>query len=125
MHRNFDAARSLDIDCNLNISDCLINNNLAEKAINIFKNHPSITKINQDKFSFLHVSNDNVLNVINSIDSSKAYQKDNIPPKILKENNNISALVLTHDINRCIDEGKFPSNLKNADVTPLKRMTVY
>ena len=26
---------------------------------------------------------------------------------------------MTYDINRCIDEGKFPSNLKNADVTPV------
>ena len=92
------AVSSLDIDRNLNISDCLINDNLVGKAINMIKNHPSITKINlagfsKYKFSFLHVSNDNVLKVINSIDSSKAYQIDNIPPKILKENNNILALV--------------------------------
>ena len=88
----------------------------------MFKNHPSIIKINQagcvrDKFSFLHVSDYNVFRAINSIDSSKAYQKDNIPHKILKENNDISALVLRYDINKCIDIGKFPSNLKNSDVT--------
>ena len=108
----------------MNISDCLINDNPVEKAIDMFTNHPSITKINlpgflKDKFSFLHVSNDHVRLGINSIDSSKAYQKHNIPRKILKDDNNISALVVTHDINRCIDEGKFPSNLKNADVTPI------
>ena len=108
----------------MNIGECLINDNPLGKAVNMFKHHPSITKLNlagfvKENFSFLHVSNDNVLMVINSIDSSKAYQKDNIPLQILKENSDISALVVTHDINRSIDEGKFPSSLKNADVTPI------
>ena len=119
-----DAVSSLDRDRDLNIGECLINDNPLGKAINMFKHHPSITKLNlagfvKENFSFLHVSNDNVLMVINSIDSSKAYQKYNIPPQILKENSDISALVVTRDINRCIDEGKFPSSLKNADVTSI------
>ena len=93
------AVLSLDIDRNLNVNDSAINDNPVEKAIDMFKNHPSIIKINQagflkDEFSFLHVSDDIVVKVINSIDSSKAYQKDNIPPNILKQNNEISALVL-------------------------------
>ena len=119
-----DAVSSLDIDRNLHTSDCLISDNPVDKAINMFKNHPSILQINERRFaidnvSFLHVSDEHVSKVINSIDSSKAYQNDNIPPKILKQNNAISALVLSRDINRCIDEGKFPSNLKKADVTPI------
>ena len=82
-----EALSNLDIDRNFNVSDCLINDNLVGKTIDMYKNHPSM--INQvgflnDTFSFLHVSNDNVVNVINSIDSFKAYQKDNIPPKIFK-----------------------------------------
>ena len=105
-----EAVSSLDIDRNLNISDCLINGYLVEKPINMFKHHSIITKINlvgflKDNFSFLHVSDNNVLKVINSIDSSNAYHKDNIPPKTLKENN--SVLVVTHDINRCIDKENF------------------
>ena len=119
-----DAVSSLDIDRDLHISDCFISDNPVDKAINMFKNHPSILQINQggfakDKFSFLHVSDEHVSKVIDSIDSSKAYQNDNIPPKILKQNKDISALVLSRDINWCIDEGKFPSNLKKADVTPI------
>ena len=118
-----DTVKCLEIDRQLNVSNNFVSDNAVDKAINMFKNHPSIIKINQagcvrDKFSFLHVSDDNVFRAINSIDSSKAYQKDNIPPKILKENNDISALVLRYDINKCIDIGKFPSNLKNSDVTP-------
>ena len=125
-----DAVSSLDIDRDLNIGECLINDNPLGKAVNMFKNHPSITKLNlvgfvKENFSFLHVSNDNVLMVINSIDSSKAYQKDNIPSQILNENSDISALVVTHDMNRCIDEGKFPSSLKNADVTPIYKKVTY
>ena len=58
----------------------------------MFKNHPSIIKIGfaKDNFSFILVSDENVLRAINS--------------------NDISALVLRYDINRCIDTGKFPSN---------------
>ena len=79
-----ESVSSLDIDRNLNITDCLISNNLVEKAIDMFKNHPSIIKINQagflsDNFTFQTITNENVLKVINSIDSSKAYQKENIP----------------------------------------------
>ena len=57
--------------------------------------------------------------VINNIDSSKAYQKDNIPPSILKANVDIIAKVLHNDINLNIENGSFPVNLKNADVTPI------
>ena len=52
------------------------------------------------------------------MDSSKAYQKNNIPPKILKQNDDICSLVLSSDMNRCVENGKFSNNLKNADITP-------
>ena len=53
-----------------------------------------------------------------NLDSSKAYQKDNIPPKVLKENTDVVSTVLSSDINRCLHIGNFPNNLKNADFTP-------
>ena len=123
-----ESVSNLDIDRNLYIGNCSISDNLVEKAIKMYNNHPSIIKISKkgflkDNFSFQHVFYDNILKVIDSIDSSKAYQKDNIPPKILKQNKDISALVLAYDTNRCIVEGTFPSNLKNADVTPLYKKT--
>ena len=79
-----ESVSSFDVDRNLNITDCLISDNLVEKAIDMFKNHPSIIKINQagflnDNFTFQTITNENVLKVIYSIDSSKAYQKENIP----------------------------------------------
>ena len=51
------------------------------------------------------------------MDSSKAYQTDNIPPQILKDVD-ICTIALSSDFNRCIYNGIFPNNLKHADITP-------
>ena len=53
------------------------------------------------------------------MDSSKAYQSNNIPPKVLKDNTDICITILSSDINNCILNGVFPSNLKYADITPV------
>ena len=45
--------------------------------------------------------------VILNTDTSEAYQIDNIPPKLIREN-----------VNRCIETGKYPDNFKKADITP-------
>ena len=78
-----------------------LHNSWVEKAVKIYTNHPSILKINDD-----------------FIDTSKSYQKNNIPPKILKENYDICTIVLSSYVNHCIEKGIFPNNLKNADITP-------
>ena len=72
-----------------------------------------------NSFSFKSVSENDNICVINNIDSSKAYQKDNIPPSILKANVDIIAKVLHIDINLNIENGSFPVNLKTPDVTPI------
>ena len=118
-----DAVASLDIDRDLNADRNLSIEDSVDKYIDMYKNHPSIRKINlkgflKNSFSFNHVSARNISEIISNLDSSNAYQKDNIPPKILKENNEFSSVVLAYDINRCIDVGIFPPNLKNSDVTP-------
>ena len=89
----------------------------------MFQNHPSILKIKElglsnNNLSFISVSELHVSTVINKIDSSKSYQKVNIPPKLLKDSRDISSIVLSSDINKCINKGKFPDNLKKADITP-------
>ena len=88
-----------------------------------FRNHPSILNIKakcfqKDSFSFLPVLENDVCQVIRNIDSSKAYQKDNIPPKILKENADVLSSFLKDDINLNLVKGEFPRNLKNADMIP-------
>ena len=60
-----------------------------------------------------------MLKVIEDLDFSKSYQKDNIPTKILKDNKDICTIILKTDINRCIIDSIFPINLKNADITPV------
>ena len=92
-------------------------------AIEKYKNHPSITRLKQkgfpnSNFSFNYISKDEIIKLIQNLDVSKAYQKDDIPPKILKENKGICSMILINDVCRCIDNGTFPTNLKSADITP-------
>ena len=88
----------------------------------MFRNHPNIIRIKEDHmpncFSFLPISESDIHDLVINLDSSKAYQKYDIPPKILKENEDICKTVLCADINNCIAKGSFPTNLKNADITP-------
>ena len=92
-------------------------------ALEKYKCHPSIIKIQEQDFmlttfNFLPISILDMHYEICNLDTSKAYQKDNISPKLLKDNNDICSIVLSSDINRCIHNGNFPNNLKNADITP-------
>ena len=118
-----DAVLELDIDRSLYVDSLMNIINPVEKAIEMFKNHPSIISIyelgyEQNNFSFHPIFELNIHTAINNIGSSKAYQKNNIPPKVLKENSDVCAIVIRSDINKCISKGEFPNNLKNADITP-------
>ena len=93
------------------------------QAIEKYKYHPSIIKIQeqgfiQDTFNFSPISILDMQKEICNHDSSKAYQKENISPKVLKENADVVSIVLSSDINRCLYNENFPSNLKNSDITP-------
>ena len=54
-----------------------------------------------------------------NLDVSKSFPKDNIPPKIIKENKDIFSILLTNGMRKCIENCIFPVNLKNADISPL------
>ena len=63
-------------------------------AIEKYNNHPSIIKLNQQNFpksnfDFQNITESSMLKVIEDLDSSKSYQKDNIPTRILKDNKDI------------------------------------
>ena len=95
-----------------------------ENIIEKFKNHPSVVRIREKGYktqnvSFHIVSQNDVYRVIKNIDSSKAYQKNNIPPKVLKDNADVLSSFIHDNINQNINKGKFPDNLKNADITPI------
>ena len=73
-------------------------------AIEKDKNHPSIIKLNDEcfpkfSFDFQYIFETDMLVVIENLDSSKAFQKDNIPPKFLKDNKDICSTFLTNDVN--------------------------
>ena len=125
-----DAVDDLEIDRSLHI-DCTVNSDdPVEKAIEMFNNHPSILRINQEgysqnSFNFEPISESRIYDITSNIDSAKAYQKDNIPPQILKDNVDICSYVLFSDVNKCIYNGVFPNNLKHADITPTFKKTDY
>ena len=118
------AIESLEIDRTLYTNNKVYDSDPVELAIKKYKNHPSIIKIHQEghlnnNFSFTPISQQDIHDIINNIDSSKAYQKENIPPKILKDNVDICAMTLTSDVNNCLKNGIFPDNLKYGDITPI------
>ena len=126
-----DSIKNLGIDRSLHTDTIINSNDPVENAIGKFKNHPSVLRILQEgysdnNFSFDLISDSDIQNVINTIDSSKAYQKGNIPPQIPKINVDICSMTLVYDINKCINNGLLPDNLIYADITPtLKKMNDY
>ena len=93
-------------------------------AIERYKTHPSIAKIveenfKQSNFDFHGITEVDMLKAIENLDVSKSFPKDNIPPKIIKENKDIFSIVLTNGMRKCIENCIFPVNLKNADISPL------
>ena len=109
-----DVMKELNIDRTLHVTSPVVAHSPVETYIKMFKNHPSITA---NDFGFKPTSDDNIHEIIKNIDSSKAYQKNNIPP--IMENADICVMIIRSDLNLCIEKGIFPSNLKNADITPI------
>ena len=93
------------------------------KAIKKYSAHPSILRIkdkmNNNVFSFRKVTYEEILIEINSLDTSKSTQSEDIPFKIIKDNADIFANFILQNFNKCIIDGKFPDQLKKADVSPI------
>ena len=90
--------------------------------ISKFKNHLSINVIKarkkKSKLFFNYISHEEVLNEIRKLQIATAIQQNYIPTKILKENSEMFARYFHKNINFCIENSIFPSDLKVADVTP-------
>ena len=90
------------------------------KAIKKYSAHPIILsskeKMNNNVFSFGKVTYKKILNEINSLDPSKSTQSEDIPFRIIKDNADIFASFILQNFNKCIIDGKFPDQLKKADV---------
>ena len=91
-------------------------------AICKYQNHPSIKIIKEkhcnDKFSFSNVTIDCIKSEIKNLNTQKATQESDIPTKIIKEHIDIFSQFLNQTVNNTINFSDYPSNLKNADVTP-------
>ena len=70
------------------------------------------------KFSFCLVQYDDILKKIRNLDTAKASKQTDIPTKILKHDSEYFAEYFYDNINYCIENSNFPSDLKSADVTP-------
>ena len=102
---------------------------------NISVNKESITLVKGDKilsenldrrhkdsaFSFRHVSLDEITKEIKRLDAKKACQDTDIPTKVIKNNSDIFADFFFLSLNNCIVSSVFPSNFKNAEITPLHK----
>ena len=83
---NCDDVKDLDVDRSKYINQMVNADDPVQNYIEMYKNHPNILRIHedgilQDRFSFLHISGTCIHSVMCNIDSSKAYQGNNIPPK--------------------------------------------
>ena len=115
---NLNIERKEDI-LNLNVNDY----DPILKAIDKYKNHPSILKINETveqhvSFSLQLTERNSIIQEILSLDGSKASPMDAIPAKIIKENCDIFSYKLLNDFNLSVTSGIYPNNLKLADITP-------
>ena len=95
------------------------------KAIEKYKNHPSIKviseKYNKNTFSFNYVTLDEVIKEIKNLDSSKACQDTDIPTKILMENSDLFGDFIFQNFNNGIALSDFPAIIKNANITPVHK----
>ena len=115
-------------ELNINIKeDLLCNvsniNDPVERAIQKYKNHPSIQMI-KDKFgynktfSFDFVSSDTIFKEIVSLDTNKATHSNDIPTKLIKTNADLFSIFVSNAYNESVTSCIFLSHLKLADITP-------
>ena len=102
-----DFIVKLEIDGELHNENVVNIKNPVAKAIERYKNHPIILKLNENtfgigKFHFQPISVSTMQRVIQNMDSSKTFQSDNIPPKILNQNDDICSGILVANFKTCI-----------------------
>ena len=109
-----------DLICE-NINDPLL------RAIVRYRNHPSIVTIkkfcnSKSHFSFKNVQKEEIIKELNNPNINKATQNTDIPTKIIKENCDIFGDFIFPNLNCCIDTSSYPSLLKRADITPVRKI---
>ena len=119
------AIKTLNINENSYIVDSSSSiTDPVDKAINTYKNHPSILLIKQklenvDHFSFKEVSISEIEKELRELNSNKATTFGNIPTKILKQSSKSCSDTLQKLFNDALRDGYFPDKLKRSDITPV------
>ena len=117
---------NLNIDNNL--GDNKTNPNITDPvfcAIKKYEKHPNILKIKEImgtnilSFSFKFIDRKKIFNDLQKLKSQTACQGSDIPVKIIKENMNIITDFIYNNFNNSLFSSYFPSNFKNADITPV------
>ena len=122
------ATRGLEINENSCIIDTDINEvNSVEKAINKYRNYPSVLLIKSTlkniPSSFNEVDLSEIERELNLISPRKATTSNGIPPKLIKSTKTICSETLKTIFNNCLIKAEFPNELKLTDVAPiLKKM---
>ena len=101
-------------------------NDPVERAIQKYKNHPSIQMIKETfdsskTFSFDLVSSDTIFKEIVSLDTKKATHSNDVPTKIVKANADLFSIFASNAFNESVVSCKFLSVLKLADVKPVHK----
>ena len=112
--------KNMKDDLPQNMANC----DIVDYIIDHYKDHPSVTKINQhfelsEKFSLKEVSQGDIHNHLKKVNTKKSTGDDKIPPKILKISADVIDAPLTIVINSSISEMNFPEKSKRAAVAPI------
>ena len=96
------------------------------KCIHKFRNHPSIAHIKNnvqnDKTFIFSTGNQETIDItINNLNLNKPTTFNNIPAKIIAEHKNVCSQYILKFFNICIVESEFPSQMKQADITPIHK----
>ena len=111
-----------------NASNIKSNHDPVLAAINMFQNHPSVVNIKQREcnstFSLKNTNENEVRKIIKNRNVRKTCQGSDIPAKIIKLNIDLFSSFICQNFNYCISIGKFPNELKHADVIPVHKKRI-
>ena len=104
-------------------------NNPVERAIQKYINQPSMQIIKETfdsnkTFSLDLVSTDTIFKEMVSLDTKKATHSNDVPTKIVKENDDLFSIFVSNAFNESVISCKFLSVLKLADVKPVHKKRI-
>ena len=91
-----------------------------------YKHHQSMISINkkmrqkgQPKFSFHFVTLEETLREVALLSKKKSSEASDIPVKIIKENRDLIAYFIVHNLNNALSCSEYPASLKYGDIKPI------